>query len=140
MGNKVFEGINVAEFAWVAVGPQSSRYFADHGATVVKIESHAKLDLLRGAGPFPENRPMRVGSVAYSGHLFQIHVHIIRQGAAEAYSIIKFRDALREDSRLRKQYVECKRQILRSGTTDSLDYCRAKSSFVQQVLRDLVGP
>ena len=57
MGNKVFEGIKVAEFAWVAVGPQSSRYFADHGATVVKVESHAKLDLLRGAGPFPENRP-----------------------------------------------------------------------------------
>ena len=57
MSKKVFDGIKVAEFAWVGVGPQSSRYLSDHGATVVRIESHTSLDLMRGAGPFPENKP-----------------------------------------------------------------------------------
>ena len=57
--------------------------------------------------PFPEDRPMRVGSVTYRRRLFQIHVHMIQQGAAEAHSLMKFRDTLREDSRLRERYVEC---------------------------------
>jgi benzylsuccinate CoA-transferase BbsF subunit len=56
MPNKIFESVKVVEFAWVAVGPQSSRYLADHGATVVRIESHTNFDLLRGIGPFAENK------------------------------------------------------------------------------------
>ncbi len=54
---KPFEGIKVAEFAWVAVGPQSTKYLADHGATVVRIESHNHFDLFRGTSPFPDNIP-----------------------------------------------------------------------------------
>ena len=37
MSKKVFAGIKIAEFAWVVVGPSTSRYFANQGATVVKI-------------------------------------------------------------------------------------------------------
>jgi benzylsuccinate CoA-transferase BbsF subunit len=62
---KVFEGIKVAEFAWVVVGPLSSRYFADHGATVVRIESHTNFEMLRGAGPFPNNQPGLDGSMFF---------------------------------------------------------------------------
>jgi benzylsuccinate CoA-transferase BbsF subunit len=65
MKKKVFEGIKIAEFAWVAVGPLSSRYLADHGATVVRIESHNNLEMLRGAGPFPQNKPDIDGSMFY---------------------------------------------------------------------------
>lgn len=54
---KPFDGIKVAEFAWVAVGPQSTKYLADHGATVVRIESHNHFDLFRGTSPFPQNIP-----------------------------------------------------------------------------------
>jgi len=68
MPRKVFEGIKVAEFAWVAVGPQSSRYLADHGATVVRIESHTNFELLRGAGPFPGNKPGLNGSMFFGKH------------------------------------------------------------------------
>ena len=57
MPKSVFAGIKVAEFAWVAVGPQTSRYLADHGATVVRIESHTHFDLSRAISPFPENKP-----------------------------------------------------------------------------------
>jgi GrpB-like predicted nucleotidyltransferase (UPF0157 family) len=84
--------------------------------------------------PFPENRPMRVGSADYKDQLFQIHVHVIHQGDAESLSTLKFRDMLRKDKRLRDRYVQCKRLILQAGTIDSLDYCRAKSSFIEKVI------
>ncbi|MFC1860933.1 CaiB/BaiF CoA transferase family protein [Chloroflexota bacterium] len=54
---KIFADVKIAEFAWVAVGPQSSRYLADHGATVVRIESHTHFDLLRANGPYAEGKP-----------------------------------------------------------------------------------
>ncbi|MFC1909796.1 CaiB/BaiF CoA transferase family protein [Chloroflexota bacterium] len=57
MTDKVFEGIKIVEFAWVAVGPQTSKYLADHGATVVRVESHTHFDLFRGTSPFPQNKP-----------------------------------------------------------------------------------
>ena len=37
MNAEVFKGIKVAEFSWVVVGPSTSRYLAEHGATVVRI-------------------------------------------------------------------------------------------------------
>ena len=46
MNEQVFNGIKVVEFAWVIVGPSTSRYLAEYGATVVKIESHKRLDTL----------------------------------------------------------------------------------------------
>lgn len=54
---RVFEGVKVAEFAWVAVGPQIGRTLAEHGATVVRIESHRRPDLLRLASPHKDFQP-----------------------------------------------------------------------------------
>jgi crotonobetainyl-CoA:carnitine CoA-transferase CaiB-like acyl-CoA transferase len=65
---EVFEGIKVAEFAWAAVGPCSSRYFADHGATVIKIESHKRLDTLRVTSPFGGGKPDEDRSVYFGRH------------------------------------------------------------------------
>lgn len=65
MSRKAFEGIKVAEFAWVVVGPTTSKYLADHGATVVKIESHTHLDTLKGTSPFPAGRVSLDGSMCY---------------------------------------------------------------------------
>jgi benzylsuccinate CoA-transferase BbsF subunit len=68
MNKKVFEGIKVAEFAWVVVGPSTSRYLADHGATVVKVESHKRLDTNRINGPFVGGIPTPDGSMFYGKH------------------------------------------------------------------------
>ncbi|MFN8618868.1 MAG: CoA transferase [Dehalococcoidia bacterium] len=44
---KPFEGLRVADFAWVGVGPLVSKYLADHGAEVIRIESNTYPEALR---------------------------------------------------------------------------------------------
>lgn len=53
----VFDGLKVADFAWVGVGPLIARALADQGATTVHIESEARPDMLRQIGPFHEGVP-----------------------------------------------------------------------------------
>src|SRR2546425_3990483 len=52
-----FAGIKVADFSWVGVAPITTKYLADHGATVIRIESHARLDVLRYGPPWTDGRP-----------------------------------------------------------------------------------
>ena len=54
MPEQIFEGIKVADFTWVGVGPITVKNLADHGATVVHIESHTHLDTLRMTPPFKD--------------------------------------------------------------------------------------
>jgi benzylsuccinate CoA-transferase BbsF subunit len=56
-GQLPFDGLKVADFSWVAVAPITSKYFADHGATVVRVETSNPMDILRVAGPFKDNVP-----------------------------------------------------------------------------------
>jgi crotonobetainyl-CoA:carnitine CoA-transferase CaiB-like acyl-CoA transferase len=43
----IFGGLRVVEFGGGAAGPVSTRYFADHGATVIRVESKHRPDFLR---------------------------------------------------------------------------------------------
>ena len=54
-----FEGLKVADFSWIGVGPISGKYLADHGADVIRIESQTRGDGLRAAGP-AQGRPARL--------------------------------------------------------------------------------
>ena len=90
-----------------------------------------------GRDPFPEDRPMRVGAVAKFGFVWRIHAHVIAEGAAEADGLRGFRDRLRADRGLMEDYAREKRAILARGVTDTLDYCNAKSEFIEQRLRKL---
>jgi crotonobetainyl-CoA:carnitine CoA-transferase CaiB-like acyl-CoA transferase len=49
------EGLKVADFSWVGVGPISGKYLADHGANVVRIETSLRADNLRTAGPYKDD-------------------------------------------------------------------------------------
>ena len=57
MSRQVFEGIKVADFAWAGVGPMVGRELAQHGATVIRVESHLRPDSLRTGGPFKDGVP-----------------------------------------------------------------------------------
>ena len=54
---EAFAGIKIADFSWVAVGPMTAKAFADHGATVVRIESETRIDYVRTLVPFKDNLP-----------------------------------------------------------------------------------
>ena len=45
-------GVKVLDFMWAFAGPYSTRILADYGATVVKIETARKVDVLRAVSPF----------------------------------------------------------------------------------------
>jgi crotonobetainyl-CoA:carnitine CoA-transferase CaiB-like acyl-CoA transferase len=51
------EGLKVADFSWIGVGPITAKALADHGATVVHIESDNPPDRLRLVGPFKDDVP-----------------------------------------------------------------------------------
>jgi RimJ/RimL family protein N-acetyltransferase/GrpB-like predicted nucleotidyltransferase (UPF0157 family) len=87
-----------------------------------------------GRDPFPEERPMRLGSLEVDGQRFSLHVHVIAADAPEAAELRAFRDRLRADATLREQYVARKRAILAEGVTDTLEYCYRKGDFVQDVV------
>jgi crotonobetainyl-CoA:carnitine CoA-transferase CaiB-like acyl-CoA transferase len=53
----IFNGIKVWDAAWVGVGPLTSRYLADYGATVVHTETSVNPDVLRMAPPFRDGTP-----------------------------------------------------------------------------------
>ena len=53
----LFDGLKILDFTWVGVGPITTKYFADHGANVIKIESVSRLDILRDAAPFKDGIP-----------------------------------------------------------------------------------
>ncbi len=50
------EGLKIADFMWVFAGPYTSRTLADLGATVVRVESSRRLDTLRTAGNFQDDK------------------------------------------------------------------------------------
>jgi benzylsuccinate CoA-transferase BbsF subunit len=43
----LFAGVKIVEFGGGAAGPLGTRYFADHGATVVRVESRQRPDFVR---------------------------------------------------------------------------------------------
>lgn len=57
MSKQALEGIKVADFTWIAAGPVTTKYLADHGATVVRVESTTKPDHSRGWPPFKDGEP-----------------------------------------------------------------------------------
>jgi GrpB-like predicted nucleotidyltransferase (UPF0157 family) len=83
-----------------------------------------------GRDPFPEERPMRVGSVVLNDTRFRLHAHVIAADSPEAAELRAFRDRLRADPTLLTQYVALKRGIIALGLTDPLDYCLHKADFI----------
>ena len=53
MSKLALEGLTVADFGQAWAGPHFGRTLADMGATVIKIESQRRMDVVRGLPPWP---------------------------------------------------------------------------------------
>ena len=64
MPRKPLEGLKVLDFCWVVVGPMTTKYLGEYGATVLRVESAKRPENLRTAAPFKN----RVAGVNRSGY------------------------------------------------------------------------
>ena len=59
---QLFEGLKVADLSWIAAGPLITKDLANLGATVIRVETEARLDTLRWIPPhLPHASPMSAG-------------------------------------------------------------------------------
>jgi GrpB-like predicted nucleotidyltransferase (UPF0157 family) len=86
---------------------------------------------------FPPSRPMLQGVFRHHGRPYRVHLHIVPASSYEVRELRGFRDALRADARLRRDYEKLKRDIVARGLTDSVDFTEAKHSFIVGTLRRL---
>jgi crotonobetainyl-CoA:carnitine CoA-transferase CaiB-like acyl-CoA transferase len=57
MAGQALAGLRVIDFTWVGAGPLLTKYLADFGAEVIRVESRTHLDPLRYAPPWVEDKP-----------------------------------------------------------------------------------
>lgn len=57
MAARPLAGIRIIDFTWVGVGPFATRFLADFGADVIKVESTRNVDVVRKGRPFADGRP-----------------------------------------------------------------------------------
>jgi benzylsuccinate CoA-transferase BbsF subunit len=49
--------VKILDLSWVGVGPITVKYLADHGATVIRVESHVRPDVVRLGPPWHDAKP-----------------------------------------------------------------------------------
>ncbi len=66
-GLGAWAGVNILEFGSGAAGPIATRYFVEHGATVLRVESKSRPDFLRVYALGPDNPHGLEGAPMYDG-------------------------------------------------------------------------
>jgi GrpB-like predicted nucleotidyltransferase (UPF0157 family) len=86
---------------------------------------------------FPPTRPMLQGVFRHGGRAYRVHVHVVPASSPEVAALRGFRDALRADPELRREYAALKREIVTSGVTNSVAFSQAKHDYIVAALERL---
>ncbi|MFB9905814.1 GrpB family protein [Allokutzneria oryzae] len=89
--------------------------------------------------PELDERPWRRFFVRASGQRRVAHLHVVSAGHRRWRDQIAFRDALRADAGLAREYTELKRGLSDRHGGDREAYTAGKSEFVARVLRTYPG-
>jgi 5-(carboxyamino)imidazole ribonucleotide synthase len=87
-----------------------------------------------GPDPWPPTRPMLVGSVEWRGRSYALHLHVIPESSPEVREHRDFRDALRADPRLRRDYAAEKRRLAAVENADWWTYSAGKDPWIGAAL------
>ncbi len=95
---KALAGIKVVDFTWSIVGPLTTMILAQHGATVIRVESHTRLDFVRVSGPFKDgiagiDRSAFYGSVNANKYGMSLDLNNPR-GPEVAQRLVKWADII----------------------------------------------
>jgi 5-(carboxyamino)imidazole ribonucleotide synthase len=89
-----------------------------------------------GPDPWPPTRPMLVGAILADGDEFRIHLHVQPTGG-DMPRDLAFRDALRADPELTRQYAALKTQITGGSSVDGFRYTHSKTTWILGVYKQL---
>jgi benzylsuccinate CoA-transferase BbsF subunit len=53
----IFSNLKILAFCWAVVGPLTMKFFADHGATVIRVETSKRPCTMRSSAPYKDNKP-----------------------------------------------------------------------------------
>ena len=56
-GSRALQGVMIADFAWIFMGPITTKFLGDFGAEVIKVESVKRPDDVRAVGPYKDDIP-----------------------------------------------------------------------------------
>lgn len=103
------------------------------------VSAQAAVPVLAGAGwlSWPEDpcRHYRLWFLRPSPEARTHHLQVIEDGHLHAVALVAFRELLRADSRLRREYADLKDQLARQHSGNRNAYSNAKGSFVAQALQ-----
>jgi benzylsuccinate CoA-transferase BbsF subunit len=85
MPPNVFTGLTVVGFNWAMVGPLTMKFFADYGATVIRIETTLRLDVSRKSAPYKDGIP----GVNRSGYFNHFSANILGMTLNMAHPLAK---------------------------------------------------
>ena len=85
----VFDGIKIVSFAWAVVGPLTMKYFADYGATVIRIESSTYPDANRLLAPLKDGKSGFNRSGYYNYYNANLYSMTINMSHPKAIGIVK---------------------------------------------------
>jgi benzylsuccinate CoA-transferase BbsF subunit len=97
---RALEGIKVADFSWVVMGPLISKLLADHGAEVIRVETRTQPCHLRLAGPFKGEQSLNSSGffAVFNNDKQSISINLKNpQGREIAREIVKWADVVIEN-------------------------------------------
>jgi GrpB-like predicted nucleotidyltransferase (UPF0157 family) len=86
---------------------------------------------------FPATRPMLWGTFRHGATTYGVHVHVVPASSPEVAAMRGFRDALRADPVLRRDYAALKRAIVAGGRADPVAFTKAKHDWIAATLAHL---
>lgn len=101
MDKRVFEDLKIVAFSWAMVGSLTLKFFADYGATVIRVETGTRPCVTRTSAPFKDN----VAGINRSGYFNHFSANMMSlslnmttpQGLAVAKELIAWADVVMEN-------------------------------------------
>ena len=101
MSKRAFSGIKVLDFCWVVIGPMLTRYLADFGAEVIRVESRSRLETLRLSQTFKDGIPGVNRSAYFSNYNVNKYGITVNMNANDAHEfmlpLIKWADVVTDN-------------------------------------------